>query len=182
MLRKFKLRTFIFIYLPLILVFSELDVNAQSAEIKTGVNIGDRAPNIIIDNVKGKPIELYSLKGNVILIDFWASWCRPCRMENPNIVEAYNSYHKRKFKDAKGFEIFSVSLDKTKDAWIKAIEADKLDWKHHGSDLNGWKSAVAKTYRVSSIPSNFLINDKGIIIAKNLRGIDLHYQIEKLAE
>lgn len=162
--------------------YSDHYLNAQNDNIKTGINLGDKAPNIIIDNLKGKAIELNDLEGYVVLIDFWASWCRPCRIENPNIVEAYELYHKRKFKDAKGFEIFSVSLDRNKEAWENAIDMDKLEWKYHGSDLNGWKSPAAKLYRVSSIPANFLIDHKGIIVAKNLRGIDLLYNIEKLAE
>ena len=115
-------------------------------------------------------------------MDFWASWCLPCRRENPNVVEAYHKYHKAKFKKAKGFEIFSVSLDNNKDRWVKAIAQDGLEWDYHVSDLKGWQSEAAVIYGVNSIPSQFLINEDGVVIAKNLRGIDLHYELDKLVK
>ena len=106
----------------------------------------------------------------------------PCRRENPNIVSAYNKYSKSKFKNAKGFKIYSVSLDKSKEAWIKAIEQDKLTWKEHVSDLKGWGSQGAGIYGVRGIPTNFLLNADGKIIAKNLRGIALHKELDKLVK
>lgn len=136
------------------------------------LGIGQEAPEISLSNPDGKMVSLSSLRGNIVLIDFWASWCGPCRKENPNVVRLYEKYH------AKGFEIFSVSLDKTREAWIKAIADDHLAWTHV-SDLGYWKSAPALLYGVSSIPFTVLIDRNGKIIAKKLRGESLE---QKLAE
>lgn len=145
-----------------------------------GTNIGDKAIDLAFASPEGKTISMSSLKGKVVLLDFWASWCGPCRMENPNIVAAYNKYKDVKFKGAKGFTIYSVSLDQNKDAWMKAIEKDKLAWPYHVSDLGGWQSKPAQIYRVNSIPASFLLDENGVIIGKNLRGPALEAALEKL--
>ena len=141
---------------------------------KLGLEIGARAPEIALSDVNGKIIKLSSLKGNVVLIDFWASWCRPCRAENPNVVKLYNKY---KNKD---FTIYSISLDQDRKKWIDAINQDQLSWPNHVSELTGWKSTPGIQYGVSSIPKTFLIDKDGIIIGYDLRGSTLEKKLSEL--
>jgi len=150
--------------------------NHQLVEVERKTAIGSLAPDIELTDPSGKIRKLSSLKGKVVLIDFWASWCGPCRKENPNVVATYNKY-----KD-KGFEVFSVSLDKDRDAWLAAIAKDNLIWPNHVSDLKYWKSAGAATYGVSSIPFTVLVDKKGKIVAKKLRGEELEKQVMELCK
>lgn len=149
---------------------------------KTGINIGDVAPDIKLNNPEGKEMSLYALRGNMVLVDFWASWCGPCRMENPYVVKAYNTYSKKAIKDAKGFTIFSVSLDSNPEAWKAAITRDQLTWPDHVSDLKQWRSVVVPTFDIHGIPFNFLVDAKGVIVAKNLRGPALEEELAKWAK
>jgi thiol-disulfide isomerase/thioredoxin len=146
----------------------------QQVEVERKTAIGVTAPDISLTDPEGKIRKLSSLKGKVVLIDFWASWCGPCRKENPNVVAMYSKYRD------KGFEIFSVSLDKDRESWLKAIAKDNLSWPNHVSDLKYWKSEGAAAYGVTSIPFTVLVDKKGKIIAKKLRGEELENKVNEL--
>lgn len=132
------------------------------------------APEITLPSPEGDTIKLSSTRGSYVLLDFWASWCSPCRMESPNLLRAYNMYH------ARGFQIYQVSLDKTKEAWIKGIQDDKLEKWIHVSDVKYWNSVVVSLYKIESIPTNFLLDKEGRIIASNLRGDALQRKLSEL--
>lgn len=154
----------------------EAKKNAPGKELQAKVDaakataIGQIAPDFVQNDTAGNPVSVRAFRGKTILIDFWASWCVPCREENPSLVAAFEKY-----KD-KGFTILSVSLDDDKTKWIQAILKDKLLWTHV-SDLKSWDNAVARQYDIGSVPSNFLLDQEGRIIAKNLRGEELHRKL-----
>jgi peroxiredoxin len=135
---------------------------------------GNEVPEIALPDPEGDTIRLSSTRGNMVLLDFWAAWCPPCRQENPNLVKAYELYH------SKGFQIYQVSLDKTRDAWIKGIRDDHLENWIHVSDVKYWSSVVVPLYQIDSIPSNYLLDREGRIIASNLRGETLQIKLAEL--
>lgn len=146
----------------------------HQSEPQAGPADGTTAPDINLPTPGGNKVALSSLKGKYVLLDFWASWCGPCRHENPNVVAAYEKYK------GKNFTVFSVSLDNSKDKWMEAIKHDNLGWTTHVSDLKGWQSDAAATYGVQSIPSNFLVDPSGKIIAHDLRGEDLEAKLQEV--
>ena len=170
-------------YEKLVEKFNTLGENAKATEPgKTiadriqklsAVAVGQVAPDFTLNTPDGKPLSMHSIKGKVKVIDFWASWCGPCRGENPNVVKMYEKFH------PKGLEILSVSLDEDKDAWLKAIEDDKLTW-NHVSDLKGWQNAAAQLYCVNGIPHLVVLDENNVIVAKDLRGEELQNKVAEL--
>lgn len=145
----------------------------ETLKLKKLTAVGQPAMDFTQNDADGNPVSLSDFRGKYVLVDFWASWCGPCRAENPAVVKAYNTYKR------KGFTILSVSLDKDKEKWLQAIKEDKMTW-HHVSDLKFWDNAVAKQYGIRAIPANILVDKKGMIIAKNLRGKELAAKLAKV--
>jgi thiol-disulfide isomerase/thioredoxin len=161
----------------ILLIIGSTLVRAQSSDIPLRaaedvprtISMGQSAPDIVLESPTGEEISLYSLRGKLVLIDFWAAWCGPCRKDNPYLVDIYRKYKDREFVNGSGFTIYSVSLDRDRQSWIAAIEQDSLEWEYHVSDLKGRQSSAAIKYEISSIPANVLIDGNGIIQAIGLR-------------
>jgi len=149
-------------------------LSAQS----TGLAIGNKSPEIKLPTTKGDTVALSSLKGKLVLIDFWGTWCAPCVEEQSELAKLYHKYKKATFTNGKGFEIYGVSLDAKKSNWENFINTNKINW-IQVSDLKFWRSPVAKTYNIQGLPFNVLIDSNGIILAKNLHGIDLEKGIAR---
>lgn len=143
---------------------------------------GSPAPAFSLPDKNGQPLALSSFKGDLVLVEFWASWCKPCREENPKIVKLYNKYKDSAFQQANRLQVVSISLDTDKEKWLDAVRQDNLIWEHHLNDLQGWNGAAVDSYRVESIPSSFLVDQNGIIIGKNLKARDLDKLLAALAK
>lgn len=155
---------------------------AYAQNENTTITVGQKAPELKFADPNGKDLELTKItKDRVVLLDFWASWCRPCRGANPRLVALYDRYKDKSFKDAKkGFTVVSVSLDQNKDAWVKAISDDKLTWEYHMSDLGGWGSKPAEIYGVQFVPQAFLLGPDGKVLAKYASAEQAEADLQKM--
>ncbi|MES2478901.1 MAG: TlpA disulfide reductase family protein [Bacteroidota bacterium] len=164
-----------------LLFCSAITFSASAQYENTKIQVGQKAPELVFNDPNGKKLVLSEInKGRVILLDFWASWCGPCRRANPELVKLYNDYKGKSFKGAKnGFTVVSVSLDKAKEAWIQAIQADNLSWPYHMSDLQAWQSKAAEIYGIQYVPQAFLIGPDGKILKKFQMGDDQAAELNK---
>lgn len=153
---------------------------AEKPKVETGVHIGQQVPDIVLESPSGETIALSSLRGKMVLIDFWAAWCPPCRRQNPHLRQVYQHYKDKEFVNASGFTIYSVSFDRNREQWIEAIAQDSLDWDYQVVDLKGMRSSgVANRWLVSSIPANTLIDGDGIVLAVGQRGLFLEEKLDE---
>lgn len=134
---------------------------------------GDRITELVLPDLQGQPLALSSLRGREVLVSFWASWCPPCRQENPEWAKLYNEFY------PSGFTIYSISLDRHREQWQAAIEKDGLSWPYHVSELKGWKGAVVQQFGIRSIPANFLLDEQGTILGRNLSPIQVRRLLEQ---
>lgn len=164
-------------------IFLAASLSAAAQMQNDVIQVGQKAPELAFASPSGETLKLSELtKGHFVLVDFWASWCGPCRRSNPGLVELYNDYKDKHFKSAKkGFIILSVSLDQNKDAWVNAIAKDKLAWPYHISDLGGWQSKAAELYGVQFIPQAFLVGPDGKVVAKYNTSEEAKADLERLS-
>jgi thiol-disulfide isomerase/thioredoxin len=155
------------------------DPAMEPDKVETGIHIGQRAPDILLESPSGDKIPLSSLRGQMVLIDFWAAWCGPCRRQHPELRKLYHQYKDREFVNGSGFTIYGVSFDRNKDDWTAAIEHDTLEWESQVIALKGMRSGTASRWEVNSIPINTLIDGDGIVLAVGQRG---RYLEDKLKE